>query len=76
VATAIATFVLLALVMAAMAVGVMFRRQPLKGSCGGLNNAMGSNESCSFCGGNPDKCEEQSNVEQTKFEQAKFEQAK
>jgi len=57
--TVIATFLLLVLVMAGMAVGVMFRRQPLKGSCGGLNNVMGGNESCEFCGGNPAKCEEQ-----------------
>lgn len=69
--TAIATFVLLALVMAAMAVGVMFRRQPLKGSCGGLNNAMGTNESCAFCGGNPVKCEEQTKEVTARYEQAK-----
>ncbi len=58
-ATIIATFVVLLLVVAAMAVGVMFGRQPIKGSCGGLNNGN-AGTSCSLCGGNPQKCEEQS----------------
>lgn len=58
-ATIIATFVVLMLVVAAMAVGVMFGRQPIKGSCGGLNNGN-SAAGCSLCGGNPQKCEESS----------------
>ncbi len=37
-ATLIGTFVILLLVVAGMAIGVMFGRKPLKGSCGGLNN--------------------------------------
>lgn len=57
-ATLIGTFVLLALVVAGMAIGVMFGRKPLKGSCGGLNN--GGEGSCNVCGGNPAKCEESS----------------
>lgn len=56
-ATLLASFVILALVIAGMAVGVMFGRSPIKGSCGGLNNATGDS-SCSICGGNPNKCEE------------------
>lgn len=56
-ATMIATFLLLIAVVAGMAVGVMFGRKPLKGSCGGLNNA-GVDSSCSVCGGNPAKCDE------------------
>lgn len=55
-ATLIGTFVILVLVVAGMAVGVMFGRQPIKGSCGGLNNAGES--TCTVCGGNPTKCEE------------------
>lgn len=55
--TLLASFVVLALVIAGMAVGVMFGRSPIKGSCGGLNNATGDS-SCSICGGNPSKCEE------------------
>jgi len=53
----IASFVVLALVIGGMAVGVIFGRSPIKGSCGGLNNATGDS-SCSICGGNPTKCEE------------------
>ena len=55
--TMIATFLLLMAVVAGMAVGVIFGRKPLKGSCGGLNNA-GGNSDCTVCGGNPAKCEE------------------
>lgn len=57
--TLLASFIALALVIAAMAIGVMFGRKPIKGTCGGLNNGNGKGDSsCSFCGGNPDKCEE------------------
>lgn len=56
-ATLIGTFVVLLLVVAGMAIGVMFGRKPLKGSCGGLNNGSGDS-SCTVCGGNPAKCEE------------------
>ncbi|MCB1650066.1 MAG: (Na+)-NQR maturation NqrM [Pseudomonadales bacterium] len=57
--TLVASFIILALVVAGMAVGVMFGRKPIKGTCGGLNNGSGDS-SCSLCGGNPDKCEETS----------------
>jgi len=56
--TILATFVLLLLIMAAMAVGVLFGRQPIKGSCGGIAQMTGG-ESCELCGDNPSKCEEQ-----------------
>lgn len=55
--TVLASFVILLLVVAGMAVGVIFGREPIKGSCGGLNNA-GVDASCELCGGNPAKCEE------------------
>lgn len=55
--TIVASFVLILFVVAGMAVGVMFGRQPIKGSCGGLNKA-GVDETCELCGGNPSKCEE------------------
>lgn len=45
--------------MAAMAVGVIFGRKPIAGTCGGLNN-MGNKGECEICGGNPQKCEESS----------------
>ena len=41
--------VMLALV-ALMAIGVIFGKKPIKGSCGGLS-ALGMKESCEICGG-------------------------
>lgn len=43
--TFIAAFVLLLVVVAAMAIGVMFGRSAIKGSCGGLNQ-VGLGGSC------------------------------
>lgn len=40
-----------------MAVGLLLKGQPLKGSCGGVATLMGNDE-CQICGGNPNKCEE------------------
>ncbi len=57
------TFLLALLVLAAamtiMAVGVIMGRKPIAGSCGGLS-AIGMKESCDVCGGNDDKCREES----------------
>ena len=54
------TFVLALLVfiaiVAAMAVGVIFCRAPIKGSCGGLG-AVGIDQECEICGGDPQRCE-------------------
>ncbi len=57
--TMIASFVILLLVVAGMAVGVMFGRAPIKGSCGGLNN-VGIDGTCELCGGNPARCDKSS----------------
>jgi hypothetical protein len=43
--TFIATFILLLVVVAAMAIGVLFGRSAIKGSCGGLNQ-VGLSGSC------------------------------
>ena len=51
----VAFFVMLALV-GAMAVGVMFGRQPIAGSCGGMK-ALGMEMECEVCGGDPMNCE-------------------
>lgn len=55
--TIFASFIVLALIVAAMAIGVIMGRAPIKGTCGGLNNGD-ANSGCSLCGGNPSKCEE------------------
>jgi len=46
------------LVMAAMAVGVMMGRGPIKGSCGGMG-ALGIDTACDICGGDPQRCDEE-----------------
>ena len=46
------------LIMAAMAVGVIFGRKPIAGSCGGLNQ-LGMKEGCEVCGGKDEVCEEE-----------------
>jgi hypothetical protein len=57
--TMILAFILLALVIAAMAVGVLMGRKPISGSCGGIGAALGEkNYNCDICGGDPKKCEE------------------
>ena len=51
------TLSFLLLVVAAMAVGVLFSNKPIKGSCGGIQ-ALGLGEKCDICGSNTDDCEE------------------
>jgi hypothetical protein len=46
------------LVIAAMAVGVMAGRSPIKGSCGGLGK-LGVAGACEICGGDTQRCEQQ-----------------
>ena len=45
-ATLVLSFVVILLAVAGMAVGVMAGRQPIKGSCGGLNGGR-----CELCSG-------------------------
>lgn len=51
------TLVILLVLVAGMAVGVISGRKPITGSCGGLNNA-GVSGPCDICGGDMSKCEE------------------
>jgi uncharacterized protein len=50
-------FLLMSLIVAGMAIGVMMGRKPIAGSCGGIG-LVGLNKECTICGGNPNKCEE------------------
>ncbi|MEW6751746.1 MAG: AtpZ/AtpI family protein [Candidatus Latescibacterota bacterium] len=56
----VATFVVFGLVVAAMAVGVLFHRRAIRGSCGGLGvlSARLGLPLCA-CGGNPEACQQQ-----------------
>jgi len=46
------------IVFAAMAVGVIAGRPPIRGSCGGLG-ALGIDAACEICGGDPRRCDEE-----------------
>lgn len=46
------------LVIAGMAIGVIMGGSPIKGSCGGMG-ALGIDTACDICGGNPQKCDEE-----------------
>ncbi|MBS3669135.1 MULTISPECIES: (Na+)-NQR maturation NqrM [Halomonadaceae] len=48
----------MALIMGAMAVGVIMGRKPIAGSCGGLNQ-IGMKDGCDICGGKDEVCEEE-----------------
>ncbi len=50
------SFIAILSMMLLMAVGVLFGREPLKGTCGGLNRFTGDKE-CPVCGGDTTKCE-------------------
>ena len=52
------SFIILLLLVAGMALGVLRGRKPLSGSCGGLAN-LGLDGACEICGGNPEKCNAQ-----------------
>ena len=54
--TVFLAFLFMLLLVTAMAVGVMFGRKPISGSCGGMK-ALGMGVSCEICGGNPELCE-------------------
>ncbi len=56
-ATLIFSLVLMLVIVAVMAIGVIFGREPIKGSCGGIG-AVGIDAACEICGGDVKKCEE------------------
>lgn len=54
--TTILAFFFMLVIVAGMAVGVVFGRKPIAGSCGGMK-ALGLDAECEVCGGNPHACE-------------------
>ncbi len=65
------SFVFIGLVMVGMAVGVIAGRGPIKGSCGGMG-ALGIDTACDICGGNPQRCEEETRNGDKKVESDLF----
>lgn len=60
--TMLLSFVLMLIVVAGMAIGVMFGRKPITGSCGGMK-ALGMNVQCEICGGDPNACDSRKGAE-------------
>ncbi len=56
--TFILAFVFIALMVAGMALGLIFKGRPLKGSCGGMSS-LGMETACEICGGDTKKCDEE-----------------
>jgi len=55
--TFLLTLSIISLSLFGLAIGYIFSRKPLKGSCGGLNNVIG--EDCHICGKKDvEECEE------------------
>lgn len=50
------TFCILLLVVTGMAIGVIIRGKPIKGSCGGIAS-LGLGRACDICGGDKNKCD-------------------
>lgn len=50
------TFGVFVLFFLFMGIGYIVKKQPLKGSCGGVATLMGD-EFCQFCGNDPNKCD-------------------
>ncbi|WP_296403456.1 (Na+)-NQR maturation NqrM [Psychrobacter sp.] len=52
----IITFGVFVLFFLMMGIGYMVKKEPLRGSCGRVANLMGD-ETCQFCGDDPNKCD-------------------
>ena len=61
--TLILAFIFMLAIVAAMAIGVVFGRKPISGSCGGLSALDGSE--CEICGGIPAHCDSQISIKPT-----------
>ena len=56
--TVVLSLVVFLTIVAAMAIGVILGRKPIKGSCGGMSS-LGMDTACDICGGDTKKCEEE-----------------
>ena len=59
VSTFFLAFILVSVLVALMAVGVILGRRPIAGSCGGMR-ALGMETECEICGGDAAKCDTES----------------
>ena len=69
-------FAFMAIIVAIMAVGVVFGRKPIAGSCGGMS-AIGMESECDVCGGDKTKCDNEGpNAKKTKTKDLSYNAAK
>jgi hypothetical protein len=61
--TVILAFVAMLTLTAAMAVGVIFGRKPIAGTCGGMK-ALGMEMDCEICGGDQEVCDSVEGISQ------------
>jgi hypothetical protein len=47
------SIIIFGLAILGLSIGVIFDNKPIQGSCGGI----GTDENCTICGGDPQKCE-------------------
>lgn len=73
--TLLITFVVLGLVIVAMAVGVILGRKPISGSCGGMA-ALGMEVACDICGGDKNKCEKENATKSVPADELAYDAAK
>lgn len=66
--TIILAIVIIGLIMAGMAIGVMLQNKPIKGTCGGLN-ALGMDTECEICGGDQAKCDTENSQTRSKADE-------
>jgi hypothetical protein len=59
--TFLVVFVFMVIVVGIMAVGVVFGRKPISGSCGGMAS-IGMESECDVCGGDKTKCDKESKL--------------
>ena len=64
-------FGVMLLIIAAMAVGVIFGRKPISGSCGGMA-AIGMDSARDVCGGDKARCEKESKKAASVADKADF----
>ena len=70
----ILSIIIFGLLVTGMAVGVLMGRKPIAGSCGGVGAALGEdNYTCDICGDDPNKCDEQSDIQAQTYNVMKFE---
>ena len=67
------TFIVFVLFFLFMCIGYMIKKEPLRGSCGRVANLMGD-ETCQFCGDDPNKCDSMTEAQKAQINADKAKQ--